>query len=65
LELFGEELSNTILRIIKWTPRPRASYETGMTAPFHEFQAQLRIPARDIPDLVENLRRQHRVVDRA
>jgi hypothetical protein len=52
LELFGEEFSNTIFRIIKWTPRPRASYETGVTALFHEFQVQGRIPPGNISDFV-------------
>jgi len=65
LELFGEKFSNTIFRIIKRPPRPRASYEAGMTAPFYEFHIQVPIPPSNVPNLVENLRWQHRVVDRA
>jgi len=65
LELLSEEFSNTIFRIIKRSPRPRASYETGMTAPFDEFEMQVAIPPSNIPNLVENLRRQHRIVNRA
>jgi hypothetical protein len=63
LELLSEELSNTIFRIIKRPPRPRASYEAGMAALFHEFKVQIRISPSNIPNLFENYRWQHRIVD--
>jgi hypothetical protein len=65
LELLSEEFSNTIFRIIKRPPRPRASDEAGMTTPFHEFKVQIRVSPSNIPNLFENYRWQHRVVDRA
>jgi hypothetical protein len=63
LELLGKEFPNAIFRIIKWAPRSRASYETGMTALLHELQAQSRIPSSNIPNLVENFRRQHGIIN--
>jgi len=65
LELFGEEFSNTIFRIIKWTPRPRASYETGMTAALHKLEVQGWVPSGNLPNFVENFRGQHGIINSA
>jgi len=65
LKLLSKEFSNTIFRIIKRLPWQRASYEASMTALFHEFHVQARVPPSNIPNLVEHFRRQHRIVDRA
>jgi hypothetical protein len=64
-ELFGEKLSNAIFRIIKRAPGPRASYEAGVTTFFYKLQVEGWVPARHIPDFVENFGWQHGVVNRA
>jgi hypothetical protein len=65
LELSREEFSNAVFRIIKRTPWPRASYEAGVTTFFYKLQVEGWVPARHIPDFVENFGWQHGVVNRA
>jgi hypothetical protein len=64
-ELFREEFSNAVFRIIKRPPWPRASYKTGVSALIRKLKVKVGVPARYFPDFLENFGWKHGVVNRA
>src|SRR6185369_11781835 len=64
-ENLGEEFPDPIFRIIKWAPRPEASYEPGVASLVYKFQMQSTVVPCDLSHFIENFGREHWVIDRA